>query len=453
MAETTEMQKVIDQFDSYGYYLDDKLDRDIEENRKGQFALRFVDTDGKPLENVKVHIRQVSHEFKFGATMFYLDGYEDEERRAMWREKLAKICNYGVIPFYWDTLEPEEGKPRFAEDSPFVFRRPPIDTAIAYCKEHKMRMKGHCLVYNSFQPKWISDDNRMLRMQIDKRLRKIAEHCGEEFHEFDVINEMISIYKNCYPGNGCRNLQFADEPDYEAWSFARCREYFPYSKLYWNEGMYESFGDRYVGNRSFYYMTLKDHLTRGVPIDGIGMQYHCYCDKETAFWALKQVCNPLRLLDVFDRYGDFRLPVSVSEVSIPSWGNDEEGEAFQAEMVKRLYKLWFGRPFADSVVWWNFADRTAFGGENRFHAGLIRYDDCSEKPAYRVLDELINHTWHTEFSGEAGERLNFRGFYGDYEVEAVCGDKQAKKTIRLFRDTTGYDNRLCDFRAKDIVLA
>ena len=46
MAEKKEMQKLIDAFDRFGFYLDSKLDRDIEENRKGAFALSFKDENG-----------------------------------------------------------------------------------------------------------------------------------------------------------------------------------------------------------------------------------------------------------------------------------------------------------------------------------------------------------------------------------------------------------------------
>ena len=57
MSEKKQMQMLIDQFDSFGFYLDDKLDRDIEENRKGAFSLSFTDESGKQLQNVKLKIK------------------------------------------------------------------------------------------------------------------------------------------------------------------------------------------------------------------------------------------------------------------------------------------------------------------------------------------------------------------------------------------------------------
>ena len=97
------------------------------------------------------------------------------------------------------------------------------------------------------------------------------------------------------------------------------------------------------------------------------------------------------------------------------------------------------------------ADNTAFGDENAFHAGLVR-NDCSPKPAYSEIDRLINEEWHTEFDTVANGELRFSGFYGDYEVELTSENGSRTHKIRLTTETTGYDNRLGDFRSKTLTL-
>ena len=452
MSEKKQMQLLIDEFDRFGFYLDEKLDRDIEENRKGAFKLLFTDENGTPLNDVKVKITQKSHEFKFGCNTFFLDQFEDEERRALYREKFKKLFNFAVVPLYWDTLEPEEGNPRFAEDCAPIHRRPPVDTIVKYCEENGIRMKGHCLVYNSFQPDWISEDSREIKIKIDKRLREIAERYPTTFHDVDVINEMYRIYKNCYKGFGCRNLQITDEQGHEKWCFDLCKKYFPHSTLYWNEGMFETFGEmQYSGFRSYYYMAVKEALAAGAPIEGIGIQFHANGEKDRIYKQCHQVCHPLRLIDALERYGDFGLPISISEISVPSFGHDPDDEELQAALTERLMKLWFGRKHVDSIVWWNLVDNTAFGDENRFHSGLLR-NDCTEKPVFRVMDELINKKWKTNLSATANDALYFTGFYGDYEIEATHNGKTVTKNLRLWKDNTGYDNRSRDFRAKKIII-
>ena len=452
--EKNALRRLLDHYDRFSDYVEPKIDRDIEENRKGRFRLCFSDENGNSIGGVKIKIKQVRHDFRFGATTFFIDQMDTAEQNALFEERFRRIFNYAVIPLYWDTLEPEKGNPRFSKDSKFISRRPTIDAAIEFCERNGLDMKGHCLVYSSFQPDWISDDNRTLKIEIDQRLRALSEHIGNKLVDADVINEMLTIYKNCYKGNGARNLQITDERDHEKWCFDICKKYFPHTRLFWNEGMQESMGHHYRGYRSYYYMALREWLDKGAPIEGIGMQFHAfwpYWKGTDAFDELDRVLNPLRMIDVFDCYGEFGLPIHMSEISVPSWTGEGEDEEAQAELVKRLYRLWFSRKHCRSIVWWNMADDTAYEGENIFHGGIIRRD-CSEKPAYRVLDELINKEWHTELEACADGEYSFDGFYGMYEIEATANGKQIKKTVRLTPDTTGFDNRLGNFRKTSIII-
>ena len=164
---------------------------------------------------------------------------------------------------------------------------------------------------------------------------------------------------------------------------------------------------------------------------------------------LKNQCSPLRIFDALEKYGEFNLPISISEVSIPAYTCDEETEYYQAEIAKRLYSIWFSQKNVDSIVYWNLIDNLTYATEDLYQQGILR-KDFSEKPIYNVLYDLIHKEWHTEFDAKVNERLDFSGFYGDYEIEAVHNGKKVTKTVRLFKDTTGYDNRLVDFRAVNI---
>ena len=93
-------------------------------------------------------------------------------------------------------------------------------------------------------------------------------------------------------------------------------------------------------------------------------------------------------------------------------------------------------------MWWNavdgyaaYAPRNTWEGENYYGGGLLRYD-MSEKPSYRVLDELINREWKTNLESEVfGNEYSFKGFYGEYEIIAdgkkynVKLDKDGKEAL------------------------
>ena len=104
--------------------LDGRVKNDIEKYRKRPCKLRFIGADGKPLKNIKVRINQTSHDFGFGANIFMLDEFDNEEYNRRYRGEFKKYFNLATVPFYWDGLEPEEGKPRYDKSSPKVWRRP-----------------------------------------------------------------------------------------------------------------------------------------------------------------------------------------------------------------------------------------------------------------------------------------------------------------------------------------
>lgn len=439
---------LIESFDKHSEFTAGRLERSIRDNRMGVFSLQFF-RDGERIFPERVRVDQSSHEFKFGCSLFLLDQFPEAEKNKKYREAFKRIFNCGVAPLYWDTLEPIEGEPRFSAASPNIWRRPALDIVRDYCRENSIRMKGHCLAYNSFNPSWLPDSNRDIKLAFARRAAAIAERYRYDLEDLDVINEMYTVYKNCYKGsgNGMRDLQIVDEDGHEKFCFELAKREFPLTRLFWNEGCFETFGrGEYVGPRSRYYLMLKEQLSRGTPIEGIGMQFHAFTGRDNEIKAAGPLYDPLRLLDIFECYSDFKLPIHISEVSIPSWSNEPEDEEIQAELVERMAALWFSQKYIDAFVWWNLVDGTAYGDENVFHAGLTR-NDLSPKPAYEVLDRLINHEWHTslERSG-SGERFEFEGYFGDYDVTFTVGDKEYTKRVRLCKDTTGYDNRLCDYR-------
>ena len=94
-----------------------RAEEGIEKNRKGNCRLLVTDKEGNPLKNTEVSVNQISHDFKFGAHIFMLDEFDTEEENKKFRDMFADYFNLATIPFYWNTLEPEEGKPRYDKNS------------------------------------------------------------------------------------------------------------------------------------------------------------------------------------------------------------------------------------------------------------------------------------------------------------------------------------------------
>ncbi len=410
------------------------------------------------MENAEVKVTLSNHEFKFGANSFMLGMYDTEEENKLWEEKYAKILNYTVSPLYWNSLEPEPGKLRFSEDSEKIWRRPSLDSVKKFAERNNLRTKGHCLMYNCFNPDWMSDDIRELKMQVEDRSKEIGDAYGRDFCDLDVINEMFYVYKNAYkeicgPGGWIRNYPLCDDPDHVRWCFDVAKKYFPHSRLMWNEGCFETFGFKnFLGDKSRYYLMLKKWIGEGVPIEGIGMQFHVLDGAVKHPDDIISLYNVYRNFEIFNTYSEFNLPIHISEVDIPANSDSPEDEEIQAELVKRMYKMWFSVKNIDAVVWWNLADGGARTG------GLIR-SDLSEKPAYKALDNLINGEWKTDITLKtaADGRAIFHGFYGDYDVVVNSDGKHTEGVYKFRKENTGYQHdvvkrRAYNLREREVVL-
>ena len=127
-------------------------------------------------------------------------------------------------------------------------------------------------------------------------------------------------------------------------------------------------------------------------------------------------------LDVVSTLG---LPVEFTEVTVPTFGETEEDEELQADMLKLWYSVWFSHPAVDTIVYWNTVDGYAYDApdgkwlENNCRGGLFHHDLTPKKSAL-MLKKLFGELWHTdlEITTDKDGYAEFRGFFGDYTVEA-----------------------------------
>ncbi len=418
-------------FDANHDFMDTTVKNNIETYRKGKAVISVTDEKGKPIENAHITAKQLNHEFKYGANIFMLDELETKEKNDIYKKSFPEIFNLATIPFYWDTLEPEQGKPRFAKDSPKIYRRPATDLCVDYCKENGIEPKVHCLNYDHFCPDWIRDaDVTTCKRALEKRFKELSERYSDVIPSWEVINEVFwwigepSVSK------------FYWEDDFVEWSFLTADKYFHNNHLIINEwGAFE----QYFGNRSSYYMEIERLLRNPcVHLDSIGMQFHSFFPLEAEANRAEFLYNPEHLYRVMDKYAQFGKKLQITEMTIPAYSGSEEDEAIQAELIEKLYTVFFSHPNMEAVIYWNLVDGYAFGaeqgdmkkGENVYYGGLMNFD-LSKKKAFNTLKNLFGKKWRTkaECTTDIDGKAHFRGFFGDYEVTVTANGKT--KTLVL----------------------
>lgn len=415
---------------AYDPEINARIERDIEKHRKGYCRIQLVNDQGKPAANTQITISQKKHDFKYGANIFMLDEFDSDELNAEYRELFKKYFNLATLPFYWKDIEPEKGKLRYDKSSPKIYRRPASDRCIEYCEENGVTPKLHCLIYEAFTPEWVpKDDEKVMEDLYNERFRQISERYSGRMWEFEVMNELLcsSSWQN--------KSVVMDKRDLIKWGFDLARKHFPNEILTINEA--NSLLDlSKKGFRSPYYLMLENALAHGAKIDRIGVQHHIFAgatalsqeeyeDHILRDESLYGLTDPEKILNGLDVLSTLSLPLEITEITVPTFGDSKEAEELQAELLNVMYSAWFSHPAVDGVVYWNVPDGYAYapGGrnwnENNCAGGLFHHD-LSPKKSADMLYQLFNKKWHTELTltTDNDGYADFRGFYGEYEAAA-----------------------------------
>ena len=402
-----------------------RIDENIERYRKGDAVVEVVNAQGAPVAGAKVSVTQQSHEFLFGCNLFVLGQLDTPEQNRKYEEAFLKLFNFATIPFYWRSLEPEPGQVRFQEGSPRIWRRPPPDRLIKWCKKNGVTAKGHPLLWHAskYNPTWMPKDAEELKRLYQKRFRQIAERYTDNIAIWDVVNESLVCSKS-YP-------LYSEDRAYVPWAFKQVQPLFKSDNVLMINEVTSVSHEPLEKNR--YLPQVTSLVEKGVGVEGIGFQFHFFGTKSLQAHLDCKTLQPKVLLDVYDRFGQFGLPLFVTEITVAT--ADGDGPQVQAEVARNLYRLWFSAPRMAGITWWNLGDGLAVKGENNARGGLLD-EELDPKPSYQVLDQLINHQWKTKLTGktDAQGRLKLRGFLGTYKV---CVETAQGKDCRELALTSG----------------
>ncbi len=395
-----------DRIMSDGYYafwnedVQSKIDKDIEKHRKA-YAIVNV---GKIEKGTEVKVEQISSDFLFGSNIFLFNQFDTQEKNERYKNVFGDLFNAATIAFYWKALEPVKGKPRYTADSPYEYRRPATDPVVDFCESKGIVMKGHAIIYGMRRwghPDWMPTDRKQMEAYFENHVRELAERYKGRLQSWDVVNEAID--------QADRGIM---PDDYTYKTYLNAMKYFP-DNVEFNMNDCDIHG----GPRPRYVELTRNLIDRGIKIDNVGVQMHIFNPTESdRIAAGEEILTPEKLYATLDCFSETERPLFISEVTISAPDDTERGKRIQAELTRNLYRLWFSYSAVRGITWWNLADGGAAPGEPSF-SGLLD-KDCNPKPAYNVLEDLINKEWRTNASlkTDAEGNISFRGFKGNYRI-------------------------------------
>lgn len=393
-------------------------DERIAQIRCGDVKIEVRDAEGRPVAGARVEVKQKRHAFLFGSHIFTW-AIPDRNREAAYRERFAELLNYATLPFYWWSYEEEQGRPGHA-----------MSRQIAqWCRENGIAAKGHPLMWNFAEPRWLPDDLAAVRRLQLARIDDCVRRFQGLIDRWDVVNEAVHFDREECLRRAPRLSAVWKEAGRVEWTrecFIAARRANGGATLlindYRTDPPYERLIEQLVDDQ-------------GKPLyDAIGIQSHMH----GGAWP------PGRVWQVCEQYKRFKVPIHFTEVTILSgerrreeqrgtpWPSTPEGERYQAEEVVKFYTTLFSHPSVEAITWWDFADFRAWKGAP---AGFLRAD-MSPKPAYDELHKLIKRKWWTEkqCTTDAEGLATVRAFYGDYEVVVTAGDKKATTAQTAVKD-------------------
>jgi endo-1,4-beta-xylanase len=264
------------------------------------------------------------------------------------------------------------------------------DQIVEYARAHGMKIRGHCLVWDHDNPKWLTQGNfpaEQLARILQGHIATEVKHYAGQVFAWDVVNEALdengelknSIWYN-RPGIGLANkgtayieqaLRWAHEADSNA-------------LLFYNENGAEGMNRK----SGAVYSMLKDFKKRGVPIHGVGLQMHI---SNLDFDAAPVAANIARLIAL-----GLQVQITELDVSVPV---DSAGQVRpsdlqrQADAYRGVTSACLQNPGCTAIQTWGFTDKYSWIATHSHgtRGAALPFDRAYKpKPAYDAMIEELS---------------------------------------------------------------
>lgn len=256
-----------------GYDSTTMSDWDVEKCTVVQFngdAKLFVEKMGKAWVEARPTLKDVfKDDFLIGGAFNYnLVTGGDPKAAAIAAKHLNSATSENDMK--WQKIHPQPGQYNWG----------PADDFMAFCEKHQMAPIGHTLVWKSQVPGWVFRDDAGNDMTREALLARMKEHINKvvgrykgRIRGWDVVNEALNEDGTVRRDNWWRIISEGDENkkfDHIEYAFRYAHAADPEAELYYNDFSLSTTRAKCDGAAAI----VKHLQTKGVRIDGVGMQLH-----------------------------------------------------------------------------------------------------------------------------------------------------------------------------------
>ena len=281
----------------------------------------------------------------------------------------------------WAAIRPVQDKFNFG----------PGDEVVAFAQLHKMKVRGHCLLWSEYNPAWLSKGSftpEQLSELLREHITTVMKHYSGRVFAWDVVNEAFlangaiepSIWFDGpgigFAGKGTAYIE-------QAFRWARAAD--PKALLFYNDYNTEGLNPK----SDAVYAMVRDFRKRGVPIDGVGIQAHLSNSSMKEISSLAANMSRLTALGV-------QVQITEMDVALPldaRGGLLDGGDLTrQADIYRFVATACVQQPGCTAFQTWGFTDKYSWipgytkGAKGR---ALLFDQSYGPKPAYDALREVL----------------------------------------------------------------
>lgn len=281
----------------------------------------------------------------------------------------------------FDALEPQRGS----------FSYQSADALVLFAQQHDMAVRGHCLVWHSQLPQWVSSDGKKNDMNwsrtealqiMEKHISEVMKHFKGKVREWDVVNECLDDDQQTVRTNptayDLRTQSVwhrAIGDDYIDSAFVYAHRADPEALLYLNDYGVEMQG--HAKSIAFYNLAMR-LKSSGIPIDGVGLQCH---------FSIGGV-DSVKLANTFERFREAGLKCIITELDmgVPSTSDKDLEE--QARNYRVITDIMLNNDNCPSMVIWGLKDNNSWREASN---PLLYTSGLTRKPAWYAVRSALRH--------------------------------------------------------------
>lgn len=280
----------------------------------------------------------------------------------------------------FDALEPSRNQ----------FSYGSADNLVNFAQRHQMSMRGHCLVWHSQLPEWVSSDgkkndknwSRDEALDILKtHITQVMQHFKGKVAEWDVVNECLdddqtSIRSNP-DGYDLRTTVWtrAIGEDFIDSAFVYAHRVDPDALLYLNDYGVELQGK--AKTTAFYNLAVR-LKNSGIPIHGVGLQCH---------FSIGDV-DSVKLENTIRRFGEAGLNCVITELDMGVPSTSSQNLEEQARSYRVITDIVLNNDNCPHFVIWGLKDNDSWRSDSN---PLLYNSSLGKKPAFYAVRSALRH--------------------------------------------------------------